>query len=145
MKGKERIERRNSRRYPVKKGAFAAVRPLYAKIGRVTDICKGGLAFRYMDTGSQERGARKLDIFVIGNAFRLDKIPVKIISDLDMPKESSSGSFAMRHCRVEFSELDQTQTDQLDYFIQHYTLKSNEHVDQRIREDETAKDLPHAL
>ena len=134
MHGKGETERRKERRYQVKKGAFAAVRPLYEKIGRVTNISKGGLAFRYTDTGSQEKGTRELDIFVISNTFRLDRVPVKIISDLDVPEKPSPGSSPLRHCRVEFGELDRDQTVRLDYFIHNYTLLSHEHAVQEIQE-----------
>ena len=134
MHGRGETERRKEKRYQVKKGAFAAVRPLYEKIGRVTNISQGGLAFRYMDTGRQEKGTRELDIFVISNAFRLDRIPVRIISDLDVPEKPSPGSLPLRLCRVEFGELNRDQAVQLDYFIRDYTLLSHEHTDQEIQE-----------
>jgi hypothetical protein len=134
MHGKGETERRKEKRYQVKKGAFAALRPLYEKIGRVTNISQGGLAFRYMDTGSQEKGTRELDIFMISNAFRLDRIAVRIISDLNVPKKPFPGSLSLRHCRVEFGELNPDQAVQLDYFIRNYTLLSHEHADQGIQE-----------
>ena len=133
MHGQGETERRKEKRYQVKKGAFVAVRPLYEKIGRVTNISQGGLAFRYMDTGSQEKGTRELDIFVISNAFRLDRIPVRIISDLDVPEKPFPGSLPLRDCRAEFGELNRDQAVQLDYFIRNYTL-SHEHAGQEIQE-----------
>ncbi len=134
MHGKGETERRKKRRYQVKKGAFAAVRPLYEKIGRIINISQGGLAFRYMDIGNQEKGTRELDIFVISDAFRLDRIPAKIISDSDVPEKPSPGSLPLRHCRVEFGELNRDQAVQLDYSIRNYTLLSHEHTDQEMQE-----------
>ena len=116
------MEQRKHKRYHAKKGAFAAVRPLYVKIGRITDISQGGLAFRYMVTESQEDASNELDIFLIGNAFHLDRIPLKTISDLTIAERSSPRSLAIRRCGVQFGELTQDQKLQLDLFIQHHIV-----------------------
>lgn len=122
MNREGRIERRKHRRYEAKKGAFAAVRPLCAKIGRIIDISRSGLAFHYVDTDSQERASHELDIFLIGNRFRLNRMPIRIISDIAMPERSSPGSLTMKRCGVQYGELSREQMVEVGYFIQHYTL-----------------------
>ena len=116
------MERRKHKRYLAKKGAFAAVRPLYVKIGRIIDISQGGLAFRYMVTDSQEDASDELDIFLIGNVFHLDRIPLRIICDLKVSETPSPRSSRIRRCGLQFGELTQDQMLQVDYFIQHHTV-----------------------
>jgi len=122
MKRKELAERRRHKRFQAQEGAFAVVRPESTKLGQIIDISQGGLAFRYTVTGARANGAFEVDIFLAGDGFCLEKIPIKTVSDLKVPKKFSNGSLPMRRCGVQFGELTDNQIAQLEYFIQNHTI-----------------------
>ena len=123
MNHKELAERRKNKRFPVQEGAFAVIGPEFTKLGQITDISRGGLAFRYIVTGSQGNGASEADVFLAGDGFYLEKIPIRPVWDLKVPKKFSNGSLPMRRCGVKFLDLTPHQRSQLEYFIQNHTLK----------------------
>jgi len=122
MNRKEPVERRKHKRFRAQEGAFAVVRPESTKLGQITDIGRGGLAFRYVVTGSQGNGATEVDIFLAGNGFCLENIPIQTIWDLKAPKKFSNGSLPMRRCGLQFGELTDNQISELEYFIQKHTI-----------------------
>jgi response regulator RpfG family c-di-GMP phosphodiesterase len=67
-------------------------------------------------------GAVEADIFLAGDGFYVEKIPIKPIWDLKVPKKFSNGSLPMRRCGVQFRDLTRHQRSQLEYFIQNHTL-----------------------
>ena len=119
----EVVERRKHKRFRVDEGAYAAVRPHYDKIGQIIDVSRGGLAFRYLVSDSQEDASSELDIFLIGDDFHLDKLPFKTVSDQKIPEGVSPGSQTMRRCAVQFGELTQIQALKLEEFILKYTTE----------------------
>jgi hypothetical protein len=118
----EVVERRRHKRFQAEEGAYAAVRPQYDKIGQIIDVSRGGLAFRYMISGSQEDASSELDIFLIGDGFHLDKVPFQTVSDEGIPERLSPGSQKMRRCGVQFGELTQMQILKLKEFILNHTV-----------------------
>jgi hypothetical protein len=118
----EVVERRKHKRFQAEDGAYAAVRPQYDKIGQIIDISRGGLAFRYMVSGNQEDKSSELDIFLIGDGFHLDKVPFQTVSDQEIPERLCAGSQTMRRCAVQFGELTQMQTLQLEEFIRNHII-----------------------
>lgn len=122
MSRKDPVERRRHKRFQAQEGAFAVARPEFTKLGQIMDISRGGLAFRYVVTGSQGNGAIEVDIFKAGDGFYLENIPIKTIWDLRVPKKLSNGSLPMRRCGMQFGELTPNQISQLEYFIQNHTV-----------------------
>ena len=118
----EVVERRRHKRFQAEEGAYAAVRPQYDKIGQIIDVSRGGLAFRYMISGSQEDTSSELDIFLIGDGFHLDKVPFQTVSDEGIPERLSPGSQKMRRCGLQFGELTQMQILKLKEFILNHTV-----------------------
>jgi hypothetical protein len=117
MNHKELAERRKNKRFPVQEGAFAVIGPEFTKLGQIT------VAFRYIVTGSQGNGASEADVFLAGDGFYLEKIPIRPVWDLKVPKKLSNGSLPMRRCGVKFLDLTPHQRSQLEYFIQNHTLE----------------------
>jgi hypothetical protein len=122
MKRIEVVERRRHKRSQAEEGAYAAVRPQYDKIGQIIDVSRGGLAFRYVVSGSEEDASSDLDIFLIGDSFHLDKVPFETVSDEEIPRRSSPGSQVIRRCGVQFGELTQMQILKLEEFILNHTV-----------------------
>lgn len=110
-------ERRKQKRFQVGNGAFAVARPKLTKLGQIIDIGLGGLAFRYVVTGTWANGAFEVDIFLVNDGFYLEKVPIQLISDIRLPKTISKRSLPMRRCGVQFGKLTENQVVQLEYFI----------------------------
>lgn len=119
----EVVERRRHKRFQAEDGAYAAVRPQYDKIGQIIDVSRGGLAFRYMVSSSQEDASFELDIFLIGDSFHLDKVPFQTVSDEEIPERLSPSPQKMRRCGVQFGALTQMQILKLEEFILNHTVE----------------------
>jgi hypothetical protein len=46
--GKKLVERRKHKRFQAPIGVFVGIGPGFTKVGRITDMSLGGLAFRYL-------------------------------------------------------------------------------------------------
>ena len=122
MSKKKRAERRRFKRFAAQEGAFAALRPHFTKLGQIIDTGEGGLAFRYVAIDKWSEEGSELDIVFAGSAVYLEKLPVRIVSDVPMPKESPFGTFVTRRLSVEFGKLTPRQRSQLDQFLTEHTL-----------------------
>ena len=54
---KERVERRNHRRFRVPQSAFVTLRAHDVRVAQIIDISRGGLAFRYVGEGLTKRNS----------------------------------------------------------------------------------------
>lgn len=117
----EFVERRRLKRFKVKEGAFAVLMPDSKRLGQILDLGKGGLSFLYIDTGEGANGSTQLDIFVAGNGFYLSKLPVHIVSDIQVPNKIPINPIVMRRQGIQFGELTLEQTSSLDSFMRQYT------------------------
>ncbi len=115
-------ERRKHQRFQAEDGAMVTLRRYASLVGRIIDISKGGLAFRYMDTDERPRGSFQLDILVERAGFLLEKVPAKTISDLELPKEFSYSPTTMRRQGVQFGDLTENQKSKLESFIRNHTV-----------------------
>ena len=125
-KKKEVDERRKHKRFLVQNGAFAALTAFSwphssQKLGQITDIGMGGLAFSYAAEQETSNGSCELGIFSADNSFHLRKIPFETISDVETKKVPFS-SITMRRSGVQFGELTPNQVSQLKYFIRNHTI-----------------------
>jgi hypothetical protein len=77
-------DRRKHIRYWAQDGAVAIPRSSSAKIGRIIDISRKGLAIRYRDKSDWLNGASQIDIILIDNDdYYLSKVSTDIISDYE--------------------------------------------------------------
>ncbi|NVM21601.1 MAG: PilZ domain-containing protein [Desulfobacterales bacterium] len=118
---KKLVERRKDKRFQVKEGALAVLRPHPAKLGQIIDISRGGLAFTYIAGEGKPTGSFELEIFFSDNGFHLDKIQFETVSDFEI-REVPFSSITMRRCGVRFGELTDNQVSQLEHFLRSYTL-----------------------
>lgn len=118
---KDFVDRRNQKRLPVKEGAFAVLRPQLTKLGKIIDISWSGLAFGYVVTGDENSETSEIDIFLSGNGFYLEGIPVEKISESRISKKYSMSSPPMKKCSVQFGELNDSQISQMNFFIKNHT------------------------
>ncbi|MBU0986772.1 MAG: hypothetical protein KKH68_05910 [Proteobacteria bacterium] len=114
---KERVERRQHKRFEVRKGIFAAVTSGLNKLGPIRDISKGGLAFRYVNGAEQLSGCFDLDIFSKEIGFQVKKVPFEIVSDFGIDEDVPFSTIKTRQCGGRFGHLADSQLSQLDLFI----------------------------
>jgi c-di-GMP-binding flagellar brake protein YcgR len=119
-KQKKTIERREYQRFRAQEGTFAVFGPNSNKIGQITDISMGGLAFHYMP-GEEPNGSKELNIFLAESSFYLRKIPFDTVWDQDA-RQVPFSSINIRRCGVEFGSLSDAQSSQLERFIESYTV-----------------------
>ena len=120
----EAERRKLSRRFP-QDTAFAVLRPDFTKLGKIKDISRAGLAFRYIAYDGQTRNTPCIDIFLSGDRFYLSKIPSKIIYDNKIDEENQVflSLFETRQCGLQFGKLRQDQATQLEFFLKNYTTE----------------------
>ena len=120
---KENADRRRFNRFLTEDNAFAAIGSQYTKVGRIQDICIGGLAFTYIvDDGPSEQPTF-ISIFLSGEKVFLSNIPCKIVYDTPLEEQHPLSSVLLRtrRCGVKFIEPEQEQVTQLKHFLENYT------------------------
>ena len=119
----ENENRRRFERFLTEDNAFAAIGNKYTKVGRIQDICLGGLAFTYIvDDGPSEQPTF-ISIFLSGEKVFLSNIPCKIVYDTPLEDQNFMSSVLLRtrRCGVKFTEPEQEQVTQLKHFLENYT------------------------
>ena len=126
---KQHRERRELPRFRVDKRTFAALRPVFDKLGRIVDISEQGLAFEYVcynravQKSLMEEGLEtELDILVASDDFYLPRIPCSVVHDEQINEEHESGSLdvVVRRCGLRFGDLTTEQKSLIDFFVQIY-------------------------
>jgi len=131
--GKKRtVERRKDERFQTGKNTYAVLRARGSKLGRVIDISKGGLAFRYVSVGERLKGPLELDLLSHQYDYRIDKIPIKIITDLEVANKKAFKSTTLKRVGVQFGKLTREQKSKIEHFIRDHA------------EDETSKEKVEA-
>jgi hypothetical protein len=123
---KEMNERRKHTRFQVQNGALAVLTaPSYPhsteRLGQITDMGMGGLAFSYIASEEPSNGLVQLTIVLAGNSFHLPKIAFETISDFETNGVPLS-SIKMRRCGVQFGDLTPNQMSKLEYFIRNHSI-----------------------
>jgi len=115
------------RRYPRLPAVFGALATLgMSKFGIITNISRGGLAFRYIPFGHNgeflmEETAVTITYNVAG--FAMHNIPCRIIRDFSRTSDPFPGSPIKKTCCIEFDSLTPDQELQLKFFITHFTKR----------------------
>jgi hypothetical protein len=117
----KRKEHRKHKRFQAQKGVFVGVGPYCNKVGRLRDISMDGLAFRHVGTGDVSNGSY-VDIFMTESDFYLGRLPIKIISDVEIVDETPTVSSTMRRCRLRFGKLTDQQRAKLQELIESHTI-----------------------
>ena len=115
------IERRKHKRFPAQDGAYVELEHP-SKIGRISDISKGGLTFWYVDDGKRLEGHTKLRIYLTGNIFGLDGVHSRVVSDFGLADRPPFVFTSLRRCGVEFDDLTHMQVSRLEYFIRNHFM-----------------------
>ena len=115
-------ERRRFRRFSADDRSFACLRPHFAKLGKINDISRGGLAFEYIRSQGSKEESSAIDIFLSGDRFYLPKMPCRVIYDLQIGEDLTSISdFQVRRSGVKFGQLTEKQEHKLKLFLNTYS------------------------
>ena len=130
--------RRTYRRFKVKDGTFAVLFQDSSKLAEIIDISMAGFAFRYSDSAfiDNDRDGRaflyqdrqeqldrlsSFDIFLVDSGIYLDRIPCKIVSQIEVDGPESPNAIPMKRCGIAFENLLPAQISDLEYFIKNCT------------------------
>jgi len=126
------VERRRHERFQVKNGVLAALRiNANNKLGKIIDMSKGGLAFRYIYneewTEANPEPDQSFDLVTIvgEDNFFLEDLPLRTVSDCVIAKENSFKLITMRQRSMQFGELTPEQMARLEIFIKSHTLSES--------------------
>lgn len=122
MVGRKRtVDRRKNKRYKANEGAYAAISPNSSKLGQIIDISMGGLAFKYIDTAtdetSSESTAAEETIFLSSMGYYVGDLPFETISDYEVINAPSFSSMRIRKRHIRFTDLSFKQLFDLDYYL----------------------------
>jgi hypothetical protein len=143
---KKFIERRKHPRFKVKRGAVAAMfetssakeeqaedmrmnqgsfatAPEYIQMGQITNISKGGLAFRYFYGEDEHNKLFDLDILFVHDSFYLKKLLANTVWVSQAVRKPSLSVLKCKEQGFQFDELTPHQISQMDFFLQNYTHK----------------------
>jgi hypothetical protein len=121
MEGSGLIDRRKYKRFRVEERAFAVFGSRVWQLGKILDISRAGLAFRYISHADRSNGSSELLIYLADKGFRLEKVPFETVWDSELSDQLPSASITMRCRGVQFTELTQDQRAQLGNFIRNHT------------------------
>ena len=118
----KKIDQRAHRRFQVRIGAGAALNE--SKMGAITNISRGGLAFSYIDIGGEhekDRQVRPELSIVHEEGFALENIPCTILGEGSSPSQNLFGSSNINQCHIQFGQLTPEQKSQLENFLDNFT------------------------
>jgi hypothetical protein len=118
---KKPVEHGKEKRFQAPKGVFVGIGPDFDKVGRLREMGMEGLAFRYFGNGEAPKGSY-VDVFMTEGDFYLGKVPIKIVSDVDVVEKTSPDAKTLRQCYVKFEKLTPQQKAKVEEFIDKYAV-----------------------
>ncbi len=113
-------ERRQGPRFKVQGMVIAVSRPHSHPPGSIKEISRSGLVFQYRENGNGWMMPRELDIIYADyvTTHHLEKIPVRIVSDVFIGKNENKNESILRRQALAFDNLTRRQESQLKHLIQ---------------------------
>jgi hypothetical protein len=123
---KNQADKRKHPRYLVVYGAIAALTD--TRLGRISNISRGGLAFQYIADEEEDvhaAGESSEVCILYDPGFSLLDVPCKVIgNDCHLPGRQHA-FIKMNTCRIQFYGLKPEQEAQLDFFIDNFVIGSS--------------------
>lgn len=114
-------ERRRHERFAVQSDAYAVVRSHSPRLGKIIDVSRGGMSFRYVDGSESDSGTAAVDVFLLNQPVLMKSVPVRSCSDFPLDPPSVDAEESLRRRCVEFVALKPGQASALEDFIAHHT------------------------
>lgn len=115
------MENRKNPRFRTQDNCYAVLSKNYSKVGKICDISLGGLAFRYLGMEMVAEPSSHVDIFLVNNGFYLYNMPCEIIYETEDESFGIASLPQMFRCGLQFGECTESQSEQLESFIENYT------------------------
>lgn len=119
-------ERREFTRFVFKKDAIQVFSDDPMLFGKVNDISKGGLSFRYTPITGVEMVTSSINVLPKGkDKFNLYHIDCRTIYDISSIEEGQSfPGCERRQCGIKFFWLKETMNNKLELLLNYYVVKS---------------------
>jgi DNA-binding response OmpR family regulator/anti-sigma regulatory factor (Ser/Thr protein kinase) len=114
------VDRRKDKRFKAMTGAFIISKAGSKSEGKVLDISRSGLSFKYAFEGKMPANMNEATVNMMADNFSLDDLTYRAISDT-MLRNSNGSTGETRRRGVLFEKLTPIQSEQLDFFIRNYT------------------------
>lgn len=121
------MERRKFMRFRAQDDAFAALRGDFSKVGKIYDISINGLDFSFLSEITQVDSTdhhTQVDVLSSENRFYLSNVPCRIVYETQDSTPDEGFLVRMSRCGLQFGELNKSQLEQLELFIENYTTGS---------------------
>lgn len=118
-----KIDRRKSERFKIKEKAVAILKSDPRIEYEIVDISWGGVAIYVTHLPEFQKEFNEIAINLVDKGILLDKIPCKIISEMELFPDSYSKT--PKRQGLEFGKLAFNQLNVLDHLIHRYTILSN--------------------
>lgn len=119
-----RIDRRTHKRFKVREESFAFIENGSKILCKIKNISKGGISLVTIANAEHIPDFFDTDIFVTGRVFYLKDVPSKKVSEFPLDSKSLFTTFVKSRVGVQFGDLSNTQTSQLEKFIKsHATIE----------------------
>ena len=120
-----KVERREHERLLLKDSSFAALGSNYARVGKIKNISRGGLAFEYIAGESGSRDSSQVDIFMTGDVFHMHHVPCRLVYEIDVRIPNVHDQYVKilttKRCGLAFAELSEADRAKLEFFIEAHT------------------------
>ena len=142
MKSLSEIDRRSTKRFPVKEGAFAfmkakndgfvdiddmsmgeiaiaVIKSNPSKMGQITDLSKDGMAFQYISYDCIDKETCGVHLLLADQRMLVENLPFRTVADFEVSDNVPFSPLKTKKISIQFKELTHHQKKQLDAFIQH--------------------------
>jgi hypothetical protein len=115
-------DKRDFPRYRVKDVIFTRLRSDNTEgLGEVMDIGRGGISVQYFVKSDVIEDYSVMDMFLSGDNFMISMIPIKKVSDTELPNKTPFSIIQMRRFGLKFEALTTDQSSKLGYYIKYHT------------------------
>ena len=116
------VERRKHARYKVKDGIVAVPHASSTRFGKVREISMGGLTVRYFEEKEWGCEPSEIDLVLSDADFSLDRVPIKIMFDMEKHISTPYRILHERRCGLQFGKLTELQAAQLSNYLRNYAV-----------------------
>jgi hypothetical protein len=114
------LENRKHTRLTACDDSFVELKDGGVRVGKISDIRPGGLAFSYLLEKPPVDGFKCVDIYLAKNEFRLSDVPCAIVYDTIDFANGSKGDTCHR-CGLRFGEMEDEHKNKLNYYLSNFT------------------------
>jgi hypothetical protein len=115
--GKKGLERRQHERIALKDRVFITIRPLFDRIGWITDISRGGVSFEISTIQEYSVLSAKLsvDIFSSPRKYEISNLPCRLVYDDRIDRGNGyKETIETRRCGLAFVDMSYHQVAQIE-------------------------------